>query len=391
MAFGRKKTKQKTDASTAPVRKKNGRGGIDMPFLILVLCLLGFGLVMVCSASYVSAYYNHGDSFYFIKRQAIWAVAGIAAMFFFAFFDYRWFRKKVHLILIVAFILVIIVLIPHVGITVNGARRWLGAGPIRFQPSEVAKFAVIVFLASYISTNYGKMKKFREGLMPALAVLAAFVGLVAVETHFSGAILIFGVGVTMLFVGGTSIKTMLGFAGVGAGGIGIFVFFTDYATRRLEAWLHPEADPQSKGFQILQSLYAISSGGLLGLGLGQSRQKHLYIPEPQNDYIFSIVCEELGFIGALVVILLFALLIWRGFTIAFRAKDKFSSMLTVGIISHVALQTILNIGVVSQVFPSTGIGLPFFSYGGTALLVLMAEMGIVLSVSRNNALEGEGE
>ena len=388
MALGRQNKRMK-NGTTAAALKKKSRGSIDMPFLILVFCLLGFGLVMVCSASYVSAYYNHGDSFYFIKRQGIWAIGGIIVMFVLSVFDYRWFRKKLPWIMGIAFVMIVIVLIPHVGIERNGARRWLGFGPLQFQPSEVAKFAIIVYLSSYISANYNKMKKFRQGLLPALGVLVLFTGIVAVETHISGAILILGVGVTMLFIGGTSIKTMLGFAGAGAGGIGILIFFTDYATRRLEAWLHPEADPKAKGFQILQSLYAISSGGLLGLGLGQSRQKHLYIPEPQNDYIFSIVCEELGFIGALVVILLFALLIWRGFTIAFRAKDKFSCMMAVGITSHVALQTIFNIGVVSKVFPSTGIGLPFFSYGGTALLMLMAEMGILLSISRNTSLEGE--
>lgn len=364
------------------------RGSIDIPFLILVLCLLGFGLVMVSSASYVSAYYKYGDSFYFIKRQVIFAVAGIAAMFFFAFFNYKWFKKHVWLILIVALIMVVLVLIPGIGIKVNGARRWLGIGGFRIQPSELAKFAVIVFLSAYVSINHERMKRF-DGLLPAVAVLGVFTLLVAVETHISGAILIFCVGAVMLFIGGMSIRTLLTFGGLGGGAILCFILFTDYAKVRLQTWVNPFANPTDEGFQIIQSLYAIGSGGLFGLGLGQSRQKHLYIPEPQNDYIFSIVCEELGFVGALVVLLLFVLLIWRGYNIAFHMKDKFSMMLVAGIVSRVAIQVIFNIAVVTNAFPSTGISLPFFSYGGTALLVLMAEMGIVLSVSRYSTLDKE--
>lgn len=386
MAFG--KTKKRA-AEKPPVKQKKrmNMGSIDLPFLILVFCLLGFGLVMVCSASYVSAYYRYGDSFYFIKRQAIWALVGIAAMFFFAFVDYRRIKKYVHVILIIALVMVILVLIPKIGIDVNGARRWLGIGPVRVQPSEIAKLAVIVFLASYISANQEKMGKFKQGLLPALAVLMVFVGLVLVETHFSGAILIMSVGVIMLFIGGASIKTLGGFGLAGVSGLAFLILCTDYATSRVTTWLHPFDDPKGSGFQVVQSLYAIGSGGLLGLGLGQSRQKHLYIPEPQNDYIFSITCEELGFIGALVVILLFVLLIWRGFTIAFHTQDVFGSMLVIGITSHVAVQTILNIAVVTNAIPSTGIGLPFFSYGGTALSILMVEMGIVLSVSRYSSLD----
>ncbi len=380
MKLGKRKT------SAKPNTKE--RAGIDIPFLLLVLCLLGFGLVMVSSASYVSAYYKYSDSFYFIKRQAIFALLGIGAMFFFAFFNYKWFKKKVWLILLVALIMVVLVLIPGIGIKVNGARRWLGIGGFRIQPSELAKFAVIVFLSSYISINHERMKRF-DGLLPAVAVLGIFTFLVAIETHFSGAILIFCVGAVMLFIGGMSIRTLLSFGALGGGGLLCFILFTDYAKVRLETWFNPFANPTDEGFQIVQSLYAIGSGGVFGLGLGQSRQKHLYIPEPQNDYIFSIVCEELGFVGALVVLLLFILLIWRGYNIAFHMKDKFSMMLVAGIITRVAIQVIFNIAVVTNAFPSTGISLPFFSYGGTALLVLMAEMGIVLSVSRFSTLDKE--
>ena len=382
MIFG-KRVKEKM--ASVKVNKK-ASGSIDVPFLILVLCLLGFGLVMVSSASYVSAYYKYGDSFYFIKRQAIFAVLGIIAMFFFAFFNYKWFKKHVWLIVIAALIMVVLVLIPGIGIKVNGARRWLGVGPIRIQPSELAKFAVIVFLSAYVHINHERMKHF-SGLMPAAGMLALFTFLVAIETHISGAILIFCVGAVMLFVGGMSIRTLLTLGGLGGGAILSFILFTDYAKVRLQTWIDPFAYPTDEGFQVIQSLYAIGSGGLFGLGLGQSRQKHLYIPEPQNDYIFSIVCEELGFIGALAVILLFILLIWRGYNIAFHMKDRFSMMLVTGIVTRVAIQVIFNIAVVTNAFPSTGISLPFFSYGGTALLVLMAEMGIVLSASRYSTLD----
>ncbi len=385
--MARLKRKQDKTASKKQSNKPK-RVGIDLPFLILVLCLLGFGLVMVCSASYVSAYYRYGDSFYFIKRQVIWAVLGIVIMMGLSFIDYKLYRKYLPVILGVALLMVLLVLIPGVGIKVNGARRWLGIGSFRIQPSEVAKLAIIIFLASYVSANHKKMKETRV-LLPALGILALFTLLVAIETHISGALLILGIGVVMLFIGGISMRTFLGFGGVGLAGMAFLIFFTDYATVRVQTWLDPFANPTAEGFQTIQSLYAIGSGGILGQGLGQSRQKHLYIPEPQNDYIFSIVCEELGFVGALVVILLFILLIWRGFNIAFHLKDKFACMLVVGIISRVAIQTILNIAVVTNAIPCTGIGLPFFSYGGTALCVLMAEMGIVLSVSRHSTLDKE--
>ncbi len=365
----------------------SAKGSIDVPFLILILCLLGFGLIMVCSASYVSAYYNKGDSFYYIKRQLIWTALGGLAMFVISRIDYRKYQKYIWLILIISFIMVVLVLIPGIGIVGGGARRWLGVGSFTFQPSEVAKLAVILYLANYISINYEKMKNFKEGFAPAFAVLAIFTFLVAIETHISGAILIFAIGIVMLFVGGSSIKLMMGLGLLGAGGITCLIAFTDYAKARITAWLDPFADAADSGYQIIQSLYAIGSGGFLGLGLGQSRQKHLYIPEPQNDYIFSIACEELGFVGAVVIILLYILLIWRGFTIAFHMKDRFGMMMVIGIVSRVAIQAILNIAVVTNALPSTGIGLPFFSYGGTALLVLMAEMGLVLSASRHSSLD----
>ena len=231
------------------------------------------------------------------------------------------------------------------------------------------------------------MKKFKVGILPLLLMLGAVVGLVVLEPHLSGAILILSIGVIMMFVGGAPIKWFVGAIVAGVSGLAGIVLFTPYMQSRIKMWLDPFSDPQGKGYQVIQSLYAIGSGGLFGLGLGQSRQKHLYIPEPQNDYIFSIALEELGFVGGLFILLLFVMLIWRGFYIAFHARDKFGSLLVIGIVSRVAVQTILNIAVVTNALPSTGISLPFFSYGGTALVMLLFEMGVVLSVSRFSYME----
>ena len=375
------------------LKKKNkwlnpkGTGGIDIVFLILVLCLLAFGLVMVASSSYVAALYKYGDSYHYITRQLIFAVAGIVVMLAVPLFDYKLFRKLAPILLVISVIMLALVLIPGIGIKVNGARRWLGVGSLRFQPSEVAKLAIIMVFSSYMAANYKRMKEPKVGILMPAVVLLLVCGLVAVETHVSGAILIFAVGAVMIFVGGASMKWFFGIGGAGAAALAGFAILTPYAKGRIDTWLNPFDDPTGAGFQTIQSLYAIGSGGPLGLGLGQSRQKYLYIPEPQNDYIFSIVCEELGFIGAMMVIVLFVLLIWRGFVIAYHAKDKFGSLLVVGIISRVAIQTILNIAVVTNSIPPTGISLPFLSYGGTALLMLLFEMGIVLAVSRHSRME----
>lgn len=367
--------------------KKGEAGGMDLVFMILIFCLLGFGLVMVASSSYVSALHNEGDSYYFIKRQMLWAAAGVAGMFFVSRLNYNAIRCYIPWIYGLAVVLLGAVLVPGIGLKINGARRWLNLGIATFQPSELGKLAIILLFAAYIAANHNEMKKFKVGILwPGLALVLICL-LVAVETHLSAAVLIFLVGVVMLVVGGISLKWFFGVGITGTAALATLAFSIPYTRERIMTMFNPEADPTGSGFQTLQSLYAIGSGGLLGLGLGQSRQKYLYIPEPQNDYIFSIVCEELGFIGAMMVIILFVLLIWRGFVIAFHAKDKFGSLIVVGIVSRVAIQTILNIGVVTNTIPPTGISLPFFSYGGTALLMLMIEMGLVLSISRQSRME----
>ncbi|NLG53515.1 MAG: putative lipid II flippase FtsW [Clostridiales bacterium] len=353
---------------------------MDYPYLILVLLLLGIGLVMVFSSSYATAYYKNLPSAYYFIRQALFAAAGIVIMFAISYMDYRRFKILSPLLLIVSIGLLILVL--FIGVGNYGEKRWINLGFTTFQPSEIAKVAVIFFFSSMISTYSEKMRTFRYGVLPFVLVLGTIGGLMYLEPHLSGAILIIGVGAALMFIGGTHWLWFAGSLGA-AGAVGfIAINFIDYARKRVEIWFDPFVDPRGKGYQIIQSLYAIGSGGLLGLGFGNSRQKYLYLPEAHNDFIFAVICEELGFIGAVIVILLFVLLILRGYWIALHARDKFGALLVSGITTLIAFQTFLNIAVVTGVLPVTGASLPFFSYGGTALLILLAEMGVVLSVSR---------
>ncbi len=367
--------------------QRPGRGNIDVTFLVLVLLLLTFGLVMMFSASYAYAYYRMDDSFYYIKRQLLFAVGGLGVMIFLAYFDYRWWRKLALPVFAASILMLVVVLFMPER---NGAKRWIELGPLTFQPSEIAKFAVILMFASMVALYGEKMRSFRYGILPFAAVLGAVAALMVLEPHLSGTILILSIGAVMMFVGGTDLKWFLLLLCVLVAAVGIVVLIPgviEYAQSRFQYWLDPFSDAQGKGFQTIQSLLAIGSGGFMGLGLGNSRQKYLYIPEPQNDFVFSIVCEELGFVGAAIIVILFALLVWRGFVIAIRAKDKFGSMLAVGLTTQVGLQALLNIAVVTNTIPNTGISLPFFSYGGSALIMLLAQMGVVLSVSRQAALE----
>ncbi|MBQ6117087.1 MAG: putative lipid II flippase FtsW [Oscillospiraceae bacterium] len=361
---------------------------MDIPFLLLTLLLTAIGLVMVFSASFPSAYYESGDPAYYFKRQAIFAALGIVAMFVVSKFAYQRWRGAAKLLLGFSVFLLILVIIPHVGITVNNATRWLGKrGVFTFQPSEIAKLGVIVYFADSISKKKDKMLTWRQGIWPYMAILGIIAVLMMLEPHLSGTILIVGTGVVMMIVGG--IRAWLVGLGVGGGAAAVFAYvklveagIITYGSSRIAMWHNPWIDELGDGYQMVQSLIAIGSGGLLGVGLGKSRQKFLYLPEEHNDCIFAIVCEELGLIGACVIMLIFALLIIRGFWIALHARDRFGSLLAVGVVTHIALQTFLNIAVVSGLVPATGISLPFFSYGGTALALQLFEMGIVLSVSR---------
>ena len=362
--------------------------GIDLTFLLLTLAILAIGLVMLFSASSVDAFYREGDSFFYIKKQMIFAFVGLCAMFFIAYaVDYHILHRFSVPILIVTVILLIVV---YFCPPVNGVHRWIPVPVVgTIQPSEIAKIAVIIMYAHLISLNYKKMHTFEGGVLPFAVVGAVVVPLVLFERHLSGGILIFMICCVMMLVGGTKFR-WFGFAAAGASVAGVAAYYLkllDSVKSRFEVFIDPFVAPQTAGFQNIQALYAICSGGLMGLGLGNSRQKHLYIPEPHNDFIFAIVCEELGFVGAAIILILFALLVWRGFVIAAKAKDKFGTMLVIGVVAQIGLQVILNVAVVTKSVPNTGIPLPFFSYGGSALLILLAEIGLVLNVSRQSNME----
>ena len=364
------------------------KGPIDLTFCLLVLLLTAIGLVMLLSASFPSAYYTtkNNDPTYYFVRQAIFAVMGVAAMFFIGKINYQRFRGVAKFLLYVSIFLLVLVVIPGnpLAVTRNNATRWLGlpGTSLQFQPSEIAKVAVVIYFADSISKKKDKMRTFRYGILPYAVWLIVLAALVGLEPHLSGAILILGVGAAMMLVGGINWRWVIG--ALASAGVMLYavLFVIGYNTSRITYWLNPWADRQGSGYQLSQSLITIGSGGLWGVGLGKSRQKFLYLPEEHNDFIFAIICEELGLIGATVIMLLFAALILRGYWIALHARDRFGSLMVVGVITLVAMQTFLNIGVVTGLLPTTGISLPFFSYGGTALSIQLAEMGIVLSVSR---------
>ena len=364
------------------------RGPIDLPFLVLVLLLTGIGLVMLLSASFPSAYYEtdgKNPMSYFI-RQGVFAIMGLAAMLLIGKINYQRFRGLAQPLLFLSIILLVLVLIPHnpIAITRNNATRWLGipGTSLQFQPSEVAKVAVVLYFSDSISKKKDRMRTFRYGILPYAIILVVLAALVGLEPHLSGAILIMGAGAVLMLVGGIHWGWVGGAAAAAGGLLYVVLFVIGYNTSRIEMWHNPWADAQGKGYQLSQSLISIGSGGLLGVGLGRSRQKFLFLPEEHNDFIFAIVCEELGLIGTSIIMLLFAALILRGYWIALHTRDRFGSLLVVGVTTLIALQTFLNISVVTGLLPTTGISLPFFSYGGTALSIQLAEMGIVLSVSR---------
>ena len=355
---------------------------VDIPFLLLVLLLLGVGLVMLYSASYAQSEYDTGYeiSTKYLQKQAVCAVLGLLCMWAFSRIPADFWMKFAWPVYGISIALLLSVLV--VGESVNGARRWINIAGVQFQPSEIAKFAMIVLFARLTKLFGADAKDFRHGVLGfSLALLGILVPL-ALDKHLSAIMLIGMVGVTMMFVAGTRLKWLGAGAAVAVVFVVIYVTFMGYAGDRITAWLHPEQDPGDTGYQILQSLYAIGSGGLFGLGLGKSRQKYLYLPFQYNDYIFAIICEELGLIGALLIIALFAAMIIRGYWISLRARDRFSTVLAAGLVTLIAVQTALNLGVVTNLLPSTGIALPFFSYGGTALAVNLGEMGVVLSISR---------
>lgn len=372
-----------TVLNTKDDRRREAGERVDSVFVIYVLTLLAVGLIMLYSASYAQSQYDtsYRISTKYLQKQAVCAVVGLVAMAAFSRIPaIVWYRIAWPLYWVsIALLLSVLV----IGQEVNGAKRWIDLAGIRFQPSEIAKFTLIVLFAKLTRSFGSAAKEFRYGVAGFGAALMGILVPLALEKHLSAIMLMGMVAVVMMFVAGTSPKWLLAGAGVAAVFVLVYITFMGYAGDRVSAWLHPEQDPGDTGYQILQSLYAIGSGGLFGLGYGKSRQKYLYLPFQYNDYIFAVVCEELGLVGALLIIALFAALILRGYRIALSAADRFSTVLCAGIVTLIAVQTVLNLGVVTNLLPSTGIALPFFSYGGTALAMNLGEMGILLSISRD--------
>ena len=389
----------------------NKQLAFDKPLVIIVMLLLALGLIMVYSASYAYAYYNNGDSMYYIKRQIVFAAIGVLAMIGISTVPPRRLKgKPTYFVLGISyFLLVAVLFLPRV----QGVRRWINLGFTTFQPSEIAKFAAILICATYISNHYKEMnvtsypnvetklkanrspfahwrysmrRNFVTAVVPFIVILGPMLALVVIEPHLSCTILLMLIIGTQMYLGGTRKEYFIGLGVLAA--IAVYlVIFTDivpYGSTRIKVWQDPFVDPLGDGWQNIQSLYAISSGGLFGVGLGNSRQKYLYISEPQNDFIFAVVCEELGLIGAMAIILLFAAFIWRGFTVSVSNPDRFCKLVGIGITSQIGFQMILNICVVTNMVPNTGISLPFFSSGGTSLTMLLAEIGVLLAISRSS-------
>lgn len=349
----------------------------DAGMFFCVLLLLAVGLIALYSASYSSGYYLYGSSTYFIKRQSINAVAGVVVMVLVSKLYYKVYAQLYRPIMWLSVVLLVLVATP-LGTVRNGARRWL----FGFQPSEIAKIAVIICFAYWIARDSQGLRSFKGLIRPYGFLLAAYVVLLALEPHTSGMLIICGIGVVMLLAGGMRLWYFIPIGVAGAGAVTAFYFLFGHVRERFAVWLNPFLDMQGDGYQGSMSQIAIGSGGFFGLGLGQGRQKHLYLPEPQNDFIFAAWCEEMGFIGALIIIVLFGYLIYRGFTVARAAPDKFSAMVATGITAKLAIQTLMNLFVVTGILPVTGASLPFFSFGGTALLMQLGEMGILLNISR---------
>ena len=376
----------------------NLTSGFDMHFFILLMIILVVGLATLYSASHVYAFnYEDGDSYFYIRKQLLWVGVGLVGMLGVSMVDYHILHKFAWVIWILSLVLLVVALIMP---SSTGVHRWIripGLG--QFQPSELAKFAVVLLFAHIVSLNHKKMKTLTKGFLPLFGILALTCGLVVLEPHLSGTMLIVFLGLALMYIGGVRLGWILGLIGVGIAGVVFMVFVLGYEQDRILVWLNPlesfaneitfddGISGRDHAWQTIQSLYAIGSGGILGQGPGNSRQKHLFLPEPQNDFIFSVFCEEMGFVGALLVLVLFALLVWRGFVIAMKAPDKFGFMLALGLTLQIGLQVAINVAVVSNLMPNTGISLPFFSYGGTSILMLMLQMGVVLSISRQARME----
>ncbi len=370
-------------------RERLTRSGIDYSLLVVVVFLIGFGLVMLYSSSYYTASIKFDDAAWYLKKQIIATALSVVALVFFIVVDYRVWKRYTWILYIISNLLIFAVLTP-IGMEANGARRWLNLGVLTVQPAEIAKIAVILLMAAVLSTNIKKVNGIGSMLFVFIIALVPTALVFLVTDNFSSAIIIAAIGVVMLIVACKNNKAFIAmFVGLLVVAVAGLMFFGGFRATRILVWLNPEQYASEGGFQVLQGLYAVGSGGLFGKGLGQSVQKLGFVPEAQNDMIFTIVCEELGLFGGIAVLILFAFLIWRFMVIANNTDDLFGALIVVGVMAHIAVQVILNVAVVTGTVPNTGITLPFISYGGTSILFLMSEIGLVLSVSKHKRRKRE--
>ncbi|SDH90997.1 MULTISPECIES: stage V sporulation protein E [Alteribacillus] len=355
---------------------------LDTVLLAAVIGLLAAGLFMVYSASSVWGEFVQGDSFYFLKRQLIFAGVGVAAMIFISKIDYWFWQRWSVVILVICFFLLIAVLVPGIGMVRGGARSWIGAGAFSIQPSEFMKLGMIIFLAHFLMEHHKKITSFRKGMLPSLLLIFTAFGLIMLQPDLGTGTVMAGTCFVLLFVAGARIRHFVFLGALGIAGFAGLILSAPYRIQRITSFLDPWSDPLGAGFQIIQSLYAVGPGGLFGLGFGDSRQKYYYLPEPQTDFIFAILAEEAGFIGAGFVLILFGILLWRGIATALTAPDMFGAFLATGICGMIFIQVLINIGVVTGLFPVTGITLPFLSYGGSSLTLMLVAVGILLNITR---------
>ena len=372
---------------------KSIRNGVDMPFLILIMVLLGFGVLMMFSASYAWGLNDAGDGYFYAKKQLLFAGIGICVMLFVSALDYHFFQNTAICYLFYIVMYGACIYAAFFGSATADASRWIDLGFVQFQPSELLKVAFIVIFAYIMAVNFPKFDNWKFCVVPFTVIMGLTVIVLGLQRHLSAVLIIGVIGVSMMFVSGMPAKTFWKFIGVLALVAALLLLLLilagkfSYIQERINGWKNPEADIQNSTWQTYNSLVAIGSGGWFGLGFGESRQKFLYLPEAQNDFVFAIICEELGFVGALVVVVLFVIFVLRGFYIAANAKDRFGMLVAAGITIQIGLQAFLNIMVASNSFPNTGISLPFFSYGGTALIIQLAEMGILLNISRQGHIK----
>lgn len=362
----------------------------DFLLFLIIMILVAIGICLVFSSTYIMGYKWYGDSYYFLKKQIIFALIGMVAFFFALFIDYHFYKKIILPLLITSILLLVAIFIPGIGHSVGGAKRWIQLSFISPQPSEIAKFAIVLYIADSLTRKHStEVKTFIKGILPSLIIVGIISLLILKEPDFSTTIIVLGITFFMLFIGGTRITQLFTLL-LASIPLGLFILLKEgYRRTRLMSFLNPWIDPLDSGFHIIQSLLALGSGGFMGIGLGESRQKYFYLPDQHNDFIFSIIGEELGFIGTTLIIILFLLLAWRGFKIAMNAAEPFGGLLAAGITAMIVFQAFINIGVVTKMIPTTGITLPFISYGGTSLIVNMFCAGILLNISSFRIKEKE--